>query len=153
VESTPALGKALPLRGVTSEQEPWLVHEDEGSIQPSVRRADDERGVLKKLDPRRGTSDHTVLRQQAVSGGVLRSRLLGPSSPALPSNLPPPQATVGSRGRPQATFRQGGGFWDVDFGVLASPRSASQKDWLGSQPSQRFLERGGALLPKKERRK
>jgi hypothetical protein len=46
VEGTPAFGKALPFAGRCRNEGLWSIHEDGGTIQPSVQRLDDEQGVL-----------------------------------------------------------------------------------------------------------
>jgi len=87
VKGTPALGKALLFVGRRCARKPRLVREDEGSIQPFGRRADDESKGCSSRYRREGIFfTYIVLRQQAVEREVLCSGRLGPCSPALSSN-------------------------------------------------------------------
>jgi hypothetical protein len=61
----PGFRERVTLRGVTPEREPWLAHEDGGSIQPAGRRAFDTQGCSRS-SVRRGTFTLVVLRQQAA---------------------------------------------------------------------------------------
>jgi len=87
VKDTPALGKALLFVGRRCARKPRLVREDEGSIQPFGRRADDESKGCSSRYRREGIFfTYIVLRQQAVEREILCSGRLGPCSPALSSN-------------------------------------------------------------------
>jgi len=87
VKGTPALGKALLFVGRRCARKPRLVREDEGSIQPFGRRADDESKGCSSRYRREGIFfTYIVLRQQALEREILCSGRLGPCSPALSSN-------------------------------------------------------------------
>jgi hypothetical protein len=91
------------------ERGPWSIHEDGGSIQPSGRRIDDEQGC-----PRSSREEGSLHpRRPAAAGGGREGPSLRATRPARSSVVvqrPSPQAVVGSRRRPQAASRSGGGF-------------------------------------------
>jgi hypothetical protein len=99
----------VALRGATQERVPWLVHEDDGNIQPVARRASDSKGCS------RSSCEEGHLHPPSFCGS--RRREEGPSlratRPAQSSAVfqrPSPQTVVGSRRRPQAASRSEGSF-------------------------------------------
>jgi len=86
VKGTLALGKALLFVGRRCARKPRLVREDEGSIQPFGRRADESKGCSSRYRREGIFFTYIVLRQQAVEREILCSGRLGPCSLALSSN-------------------------------------------------------------------
>jgi len=107
----PGFRECVALRGAMQERGPWSVHEDGGSIQPSGQRIDDDcnEGCSRSsceegnLHPRL-----TAAAEGVREGPSLRAPRLVQSSAIV--QRPSPQAVVGSRRRPQAASRLGGGF-------------------------------------------
>jgi len=102
----PGLRKSVSLRGVTPERRPRSAHEGGGSIQPSVRRADDYQGCSGGPHEE-GTIALVVLRQQGHVRMGLRSGPSGLRSSALSFNGHRRKRWSGRGCRPQATSR-----WD-----------------------------------------
>lgn len=137
------------------ERRPWSLHEDGGYIQPVGRRIDDEiQGVLEK--PERGGAPLAMpsCGSRVAEGEVLHSGSLGPHSPAPAFNQPPPQATIGSKRRPQAAVREFVGFqvlftrWPCIHREMSSERAAVARSFHQASSrgeARRPLKRIGAM--------
>jgi len=137
---------------VTQERGPWSVHEDDGSIQPAVRRADDIQGCS-------GSSHeegNLRPRRPAAAGAEREGPSLGATRPAQSSAVfqrPSPQTVVGSRRRPQAAFRSGSGFRGLALRRACSAVGLASEglSWLAAFVI--LLREGKGRVPSKARSK